>query len=159
MKTRRWLNFSRVCAAPLPPKMRPLILIARLGEGKGGISAPSSPAVSVEADDYGFAPRGPSTLHSRIRDRLPQPLRIRANRHGSVARIHLACSVRRTTASPLYIVPNQTTESSQLSPWPRRQRTLPRALPLPRSRLPTAGRTVQHSNHNIPQCEWARAWP
>lgn len=40
-----------------------------------------------------FAPRGPSTLQSRIRDRLPQPLRIHA-RHGSIARIHTACSVR-----------------------------------------------------------------
>ncbi|CAN9175762.1 unnamed protein product [Alternaria alternata] len=38
-----------------------------------------------------FAPRGPSTLQSRIRDRLPQPLRIHA-RHGSIARIHTACS-------------------------------------------------------------------
>ncbi|KAF3040082.1 hypothetical protein E8E12_005661 [Didymella heteroderae] len=62
------------------------------GEGKGGLSAPPSPAVSTYSDGRGFAPRGPSTLQSRIRDRLPQPLRIRANRHGSVARIHLACS-------------------------------------------------------------------
>jgi hypothetical protein len=73
--------------------MRPLILIARLGEGRGGLSAPPSPATSTYSDGRGFAPRGPSTLQSRIRDRLPQPLRIRANRHGSVARIHLACSV------------------------------------------------------------------
>ncbi|KAF1349309.1 hypothetical protein EJ07DRAFT_140674 [Lizonia empirigonia] len=62
------------------------------GEGKGGVSAPPSPTVSTASDVYSFAPRGPSTLQARIRDRLPQPLRIRANRHGSVARIHLACS-------------------------------------------------------------------
>lgn len=77
--------------------MRQLILIARLGEGKGGFTAPPSPAVSTSDAVHGFAPRGPSTLQSRIRDRLPQPLRIRANRHGSVARIHLACSVREST--------------------------------------------------------------
>jgi len=62
------------------------------GQGKGGRSAPPSPATSTCSDGRGFAPRGPSLLQSRIRDRLPQPLRIRANRHGSVARIHLACS-------------------------------------------------------------------
>ncbi|KAJ4325866.1 hypothetical protein N0V94_000428 [Neodidymelliopsis sp. IMI 364377] len=62
------------------------------GEGKGGLSAPPSPALSTSSDIHSFAPRGPSTLQSRIRDKLPQPLRIRANRHGSVARIHLACS-------------------------------------------------------------------
>ncbi|XPS70973.1 hypothetical protein M3J09_003165 [Ascochyta lentis] len=70
------------------------------GEGKGGHSAPPSPAASrsssssssAAASVHGFAPRGPSLLQSRIRDRLPQPLRIRAHRHGSVARIHLACS-------------------------------------------------------------------
>ncbi|UPX11248.1 uncharacterized protein EKO05_0001864 [Ascochyta rabiei] len=67
------------------------------GDGTGGLlSAPPSPAGSSASDGHGhghdFAPRGPSTLHSRIRDRLPRPLRIRATRHGSVARIHLACS-------------------------------------------------------------------
>ncbi|KAF2270383.1 hypothetical protein CC78DRAFT_550145 [Lojkania enalia] len=39
-----------------------------------------------------FAPRGPSTLQARIRDKLPKPLRIQTGYHGSVARIHHACS-------------------------------------------------------------------
>lgn len=61
------------------------------GQGSGG-SRPSSPARSTSPDLYSFAPRGPSTLQSRIRDRLPQPLRIHG-RHGSIARMHTACSV------------------------------------------------------------------
>lgn len=66
--------------------------LAEFLEGIGGRSAPPSPAASPAADDHGFAPRGLSTLQERIRDRLPQPLRIRAHRHASVARIHVACS-------------------------------------------------------------------
>lgn len=60
------------------------------GEGRAG-SRPSSPALSHSSDVASFAPRGPSTLQTRIRDRLPQPLRIH-ERHGSIARIHTACS-------------------------------------------------------------------
>ncbi|CAO2656590.1 Nn.00g053930.m01.CDS01 [Neocucurbitaria sp. VM-36] len=60
------------------------------GEGRGPDSTPASP-VARSPDNQGFAPRGPSTLQSRIRDRLPQPLRIH-ERHGSIARIHTACS-------------------------------------------------------------------
>lgn len=61
------------------------------GEGRGQDSPPASPAASASPDTLGFAPRGPSTLQSRIRDKLPQPLRIHG-RHGSIARIHTACS-------------------------------------------------------------------
>lgn len=61
------------------------------GEGRGQDSPPASPAASASLDTQGFAPRGPSTLQSRIRDKLPQPLRIHG-RHGSIARIHTACS-------------------------------------------------------------------
>ncbi|KAF1936209.1 hypothetical protein EJ02DRAFT_459718 [Clathrospora elynae] len=60
------------------------------GEGRGD-SRPSSPDVSTFPDTHGFAPRGLSTLQARIRDRLPQPLRIH-DRHGSIARLHTACS-------------------------------------------------------------------
>ncbi|KAF2750581.1 hypothetical protein M011DRAFT_492029 [Sporormia fimetaria CBS 119925] len=65
------------------------------GEGRGSSqpSRPSSPSSSPEPPEIrSFAPQGPSTLQTRIRDRLPQPLRIRSARHGSVARIHDACS-------------------------------------------------------------------
>ncbi|CAA9964460.1 Vezatin domain containing protein [Pyrenophora teres f. maculata] len=74
--------------------------LAQYLEGQGrGESRPPSPAASTfpdshshsHSDSQGFAPRGPSTLQSRIRDKLPQPLRIHA-RHGSIARIHTACS-------------------------------------------------------------------
>lgn len=78
---------------PPDSAMPHLVLMASVGAGKGGVSAPPSPTASTASDVYSFAPRGPSTLQARIRDRLPQPLRIRANRHGSVARIHFACSV------------------------------------------------------------------
>lgn len=63
------------------------------GEGRGA-SRPSSPtaAASPPPDTPSFAPRGPSTLQSRIRDKLPKPLRLH-ERHGSIARIHTACSV------------------------------------------------------------------
>ncbi|CBX95396.1 hypothetical protein LEMA_P025480.1 [Plenodomus lingam JN3] len=60
------------------------------GKGRGG-SRPSSPTLSHSSDSPSFAPRGPSTLQTRIRDKLPQPLRIH-ERHGSIARIHTACS-------------------------------------------------------------------
>ncbi|KAF1999382.1 hypothetical protein P154DRAFT_554837 [Amniculicola lignicola CBS 123094] len=43
-------------------------------------------------DTHSFAPRGPSTLQSRIRDRLPRPLRIPPGRNGSVALFHSAVS-------------------------------------------------------------------
>jgi hypothetical protein len=49
-----------------------------------------------------FAPQGPSTLHSRIRDRLPHPLRIPLHRQGPVARIHSACSVS-TLRNPIVV--------------------------------------------------------
>ena len=60
------------------------------GEGRASStsSPPSSPLPAAES----FAPRGPSTLRSRIRDKLPQPLRVHAGRQGSVARIHGAWS-------------------------------------------------------------------
>ncbi|KAL5114729.1 hypothetical protein ACEQ8H_007398 [Pleosporales sp. CAS-2024a] len=60
------------------------------GEGRGA-SRPPSPTASNAPASPSFAPRGPSTLHSRIRSKLPQPLRIH-ERHGSMARIHTACS-------------------------------------------------------------------
>ncbi|KAF1951923.1 hypothetical protein CC80DRAFT_453401 [Byssothecium circinans] len=69
--------------------------LAELLEGAGRGSAPPSPSTpSSHAPDeaQGFAPRGPSTLQSRIRDKLPRPLQVRSARHGSVARIHSACS-------------------------------------------------------------------
>ncbi|KAL6703061.1 hypothetical protein ACN47E_010268 [Coniothyrium glycines] len=60
------------------------------GQGRRG-SRPASPTTSEPPDDGGFAPRGPSTLQSRIRDQLPQPLRLH-HRNGSIARLHTACS-------------------------------------------------------------------
>lgn len=68
--------------------------IMATGEGRAqDTTTPASPTTAIR-QDQGFAPRGPSTLHSRIREKLPQPLRIH-ERHGSIARIHTACSVRR----------------------------------------------------------------
>lgn len=72
-------------------------LTAMQGEGRGEDSRPPSPAASLPEDNHDFAPRGPSTLHSRIREKLPKPLRIH-ERHGSIARIHTACSVRHVTS-------------------------------------------------------------
>lgn len=73
-----------------------LLLTVAAGEGRG--STPASPTTSASpasaADPQSFAPRGPSTLHSRIRDKLPRPLRVRVGRPGSIAHIHHACSVR-----------------------------------------------------------------
>jgi len=72
--------------------------LAELLQGAGqGRSRPASPTISHFSDVAhdsnvtGFAPRGPSTLQSRIRNKLPQPLRIHA-RHGSMSRIRKACS-------------------------------------------------------------------
>ncbi|KAF2831788.1 hypothetical protein CC86DRAFT_463583 [Ophiobolus disseminans] len=66
--------------------------LAEFLEGAGrGDSRPSSPTASSSRDNPSFAPRGPSTLQTRIRDKLPQPLRIHG-RNGSIARIHTACS-------------------------------------------------------------------
>lgn len=67
------------------------------GQGKGGeddddtLRPPILRHADTDVDFQGFAPKGPSTLQSRIRDRLPQPLRIHA-RNDSISRIHLACS-------------------------------------------------------------------
>jgi hypothetical protein len=118
--------------------MRLRALTAILGEGRGD-SRPPSPAASTFEDTQGFAPRGPSTLQSRIRDRLPQPLRIHT-RHGSIARIHTACSV----LSPVYydsvrMVTNWNAEGGQLQTRTRRQRTLPRTVPLPHRRFAAVG--------------------
>ncbi|KAF2634983.1 hypothetical protein P280DRAFT_474272 [Massarina eburnea CBS 473.64] len=67
--------------------------LAELLEGAGRGTAPPSPIVSSPpATAQSFAPRGPSTLQSRIRDRLPQPLQVHAARHASVERIHSFCS-------------------------------------------------------------------
>jgi hypothetical protein len=67
--------------------------LTSIGKGEGH-SRPSSPTISISPTTDSFAPRGPSTLHGRIRDKLPKPLRIH-ERHGSIARIHTACSVWR----------------------------------------------------------------
>ncbi|KAF2874813.1 Mysoin-binding motif of peroxisomes-domain-containing protein [Massariosphaeria phaeospora] len=65
--------------------------LAQFLEGQGrGASTPPSPVTSSHA--VSFAPRGPSTLQSRIRDRLPRPLQIPSARHGSITRIHNAYS-------------------------------------------------------------------
>ncbi|KAF2253106.1 hypothetical protein BU26DRAFT_449615 [Trematosphaeria pertusa] len=65
--------------------------LAEFLEGEGRGSTPPSPA-APPSDPQSFAPRGPSTLQSRIRDKLPQPLQVHVGRNGSVARIHRACS-------------------------------------------------------------------
>ncbi|KAF2682816.1 hypothetical protein K458DRAFT_478741 [Lentithecium fluviatile CBS 122367] len=67
-------------------------LAAELLEGEGRGCAPPSTANSPTSEVQSFAPRGPSTLQSRIRDKLPRPLRVRVGRPGSVAHIHHACS-------------------------------------------------------------------
>ncbi|KAK8188583.1 Mysoin-binding motif of peroxisomes-domain-containing protein, partial [Phyllosticta paracitricarpa] len=53
------------------------------GERKdiSGDEAPEAPS---------FAPRGPSTLHSKLRGKLPQPLKLPPS--GSINRLHSACS-------------------------------------------------------------------
>ncbi|PVH93222.1 hypothetical protein DM02DRAFT_634740 [Periconia macrospinosa] len=70
--------------------------LAELLEGTGRGSTPPSPtsttASSPPADTLNFAPRGPSTLQSRIRDKLPRPLRVSTTHRDSVSRIHSACS-------------------------------------------------------------------
>ncbi|ORY19481.1 Mysoin-binding motif of peroxisomes-domain-containing protein [Clohesyomyces aquaticus] len=58
------------------------------GEARGASGSPPSPP----PERQNFAPRGPSTLQSRIRNKLPTPLRIQIGGNGSVARIHGACS-------------------------------------------------------------------
>ncbi|KAF2705329.1 hypothetical protein K504DRAFT_460584 [Pleomassaria siparia CBS 279.74] len=68
--------------------------LAEFLEGTGRGSLPRSPAASPTSSEpsaQGFAPRGLSTLQARIRDKLPQPLRIHS-RHGSMAQIHSVCS-------------------------------------------------------------------
>ncbi|KAF2187837.1 hypothetical protein K469DRAFT_662017 [Zopfia rhizophila CBS 207.26] len=66
--------------------------LAEFLEGEGRGTPPSSPPASASPDAQSFAPRGPSTLQSRIRGKLPKPLRIQVGRNGSLARIHSACS-------------------------------------------------------------------
>ncbi|KAF1969200.1 hypothetical protein BU23DRAFT_557880 [Bimuria novae-zelandiae CBS 107.79] len=66
--------------------------LAEYLEGQGRGFSPSSPTSSPTHAATSFAPRGPSTLQSRIRNRLPQPLRVPVRSHGSIARIHNACS-------------------------------------------------------------------
>lgn len=71
-----------------------------LAAGQGRGSTPSSPTSSPihTPATASFAPHGPSTLQSRIRDKLPQPLRVRPGQHGPAARIHSACSVWRAVS-------------------------------------------------------------
>ncbi|KAL6168316.1 hypothetical protein ACJQWK_05966 [Exserohilum turcicum] len=84
---------------PMMPTMHLLHLLhpltAPLGHGTADAHAPDPSALPQthvdDVDTPGFAPRGPSTLQSRIRDKLPQPLRIHS-RNGSIARIHTVCS-------------------------------------------------------------------
>lgn len=67
------------------------ILTRRAGEGKGDEGrAASQPDSSVE--EQSFAPKGPPSL-SRIRQNLPQPLRVHIPKDGAIAKIHSACSV------------------------------------------------------------------
>ncbi|KAF2465044.1 uncharacterized protein BDR25DRAFT_92481 [Lindgomyces ingoldianus] len=68
--------------------------LAEFLEGEGRGTSPPSPTTSSSPppERHSFAPRGPSTLQSRIRDRLPRPLRIQVGSTSSVARIHGACS-------------------------------------------------------------------
>ncbi|KAF2806924.1 uncharacterized protein BDZ99DRAFT_393810 [Mytilinidion resinicola] len=61
------------------------------GEGRGRASSPEA-SVPSSPTTTSFAPRGPSTLQSRIRDKLPQPLRIPIPKNGPIARIHTTCS-------------------------------------------------------------------
>lgn len=72
--------------------MSHFVLTVMVGNGHG--STPSSPPTSPTQDTTSFAPRGPSTLQSRIRENLPKPLRVSVGNNGPVARIHSACSVR-----------------------------------------------------------------
>lgn len=80
------------CFSPSVKRVWLRNLMLDIGEGRGCASSQdaSEPASPVE---QGFAPRGPSMLHSRIRDRLPQPLRAQITHNTPVARIHSACSV------------------------------------------------------------------
>ncbi|KAF9736126.1 hypothetical protein PMIN07_011833 [Paraphaeosphaeria minitans] len=71
--------------------------LAEYLEGQGRASTPSSPTTGSPTHAHvhaptSFAPRGPSTLQSRIRGRMPQPLPVRVGQHGAAARIHSACS-------------------------------------------------------------------
>jgi hypothetical protein len=92
MTSRRWPSTLKVTLSYLPHQ-NPPVLTARPGRGRSPSPDPSEASMYSPTTQC-FAPRGPSTLQSRIRDRLPQPLRIHAGHRGSVARIHMACSVR-----------------------------------------------------------------
>lgn len=126
--------------------MHPQLLTAALGQGKGGeddddtLRPPILRHADTDVDFQGFAPKGPSTLQSRIRDRLPQPLRIHA-RNDSISRIHLACSV---CSSGLALSKSRrtdpTAEGCQFAIGACRQRALPRTFPLPHRRLAASWR-------------------
>lgn len=154
--TPRWPSISKVAAYPTDMRPPPPRLSFVLGEGKG--SPPPSPSGAAPTATQGFAPQGPSTLQSRLRDRLPQPLRIDVGQHGSVARIHSACSVRSSRPSPLPPSPPSpvpvlihAVEGRQLATRPRRQPALPRALPLPARRLPASGASRRLAPWPAPQ--------
>lgn len=131
-----------------------LLLTIMAGEGRG--SPPASPTASPTpaADPQSFAPRGPSTLHSRIRDKLPRPLRVRVGRPGSIAHLHDACSVRSLDALVLssFLMARLLMlglESGELNTRKSRQPTVPRTIPI-RGRCLTATRRLGRSPHDQP---------
>lgn len=74
-------------------------LTAPAGEGiaepEWAATAEDAKTPSLSASPpHDFAPRGASTLHSRLRDKLPKPLKIPLPGQGPVARLRSACSVR-----------------------------------------------------------------
>ncbi|KAF1986218.1 hypothetical protein K402DRAFT_333136 [Aulographum hederae CBS 113979] len=61
------------------------------GEGTGDTEWTEARGLEAEDNKKDFAPRGPSTLHSKIRDQLPQPLRLSISKDG-FAMVQSACS-------------------------------------------------------------------
>jgi len=69
------------------------LLTSRLGEGKADASGWTEPRDNAAVADEEYAPRGPSLLQNRLRDRLPRPLSLNIPKNSGLAKIHHACSV------------------------------------------------------------------
>jgi len=77
------------------------ILTTRLGEGKADATGWTEARDNGEVENEEYAPRGPSLLRERLRDRLPQPLSLNIPKNSGLAKIHHACSVRLRKESDL----------------------------------------------------------
>ncbi|KAK3066151.1 hypothetical protein LTS18_001963, partial [Coniosporium uncinatum] len=62
------------------------------GEGKADATGWIEARDNGEVENEEYAPRGPSLLRERLRDRLPQPLSLNIPKNSGLAKIHHACS-------------------------------------------------------------------